>query len=316
MKNLILILFIFFLNLKCNSQEFQPVPLNLFDSLFTATINNDYKKFRRQYVSNNEIRNFSYIKELPDSLKIQESNDRTYMVDTTSLSNFNKLKSVIKRYNLTKKNLYSTSFKYISRLNNKTNKRSTYIKNIRFYLVKDSTFISLSPTATYFYKNQLKFLYELDIDFYPKEKEYFEKNLPSTYFIKSIPVNFVEYGNEIYELIKNEDFEELINKFATKSDIHILYPTQEKRDEALNTINRNIERLKKDKNNFKVIQDYVKDKVSVYWKKREYINEPDLRIALYLKTSEGFKLLNLYCIISNNKIMICDITTNLITAMY
>ncbi|WP_156166989.1 hypothetical protein [Tenacibaculum mesophilum] len=312
MKQIINLITLFCVFTIC-AQKKTPCPLVLLDSLLTAIENKDYEKFKRQYYSYEEINSRPYL----DNLTIeQRKNEVKQLIDLQnerSIKNYNSLRDTIIKYNLTPNNLKSTSFKYMSRLKNASEERIIIAKNLQYDLVKDSIVFAININPAVYTKNQWKVSFDIDQHTYSLKKENLDK---TPYFIESLPDNFIDFGEQVYSFIKNNELKKLERKFATKEDLKTLFYSEKKIENILLEIDKNIERLKTEKKSYEIIRKQIVHKTSILWKKRKYLNEADIRIALYLETTDGYKLLNIFCIASEQKIMIIDISTQLIKAMY
>jgi hypothetical protein len=289
-------------------------PFSMYDSIMDAVEQNDYKKFRRQYISTKELLDIDYIKKMSDATEqTKEVQRRLDTLAVVSKREFHQLKDTLKKYGLSKKDLYFTSYKYMERKDPKKDERYSYAKNLTFYLVKDSLKIAFNPYPAFMYGDQWKMKYNLDIDVYPLRDR--EKNR-KPYFVKTFPMSFMEFGDQMYELIKDQNIKKLLKTFATKKDLKKLLTNDKEIEKALIQIEENKARLQKEIGNYPEIKAYVPQKLSIYWPKHKYLEESDIRIALYLKTPKGSELLNIYAIITDKKLVVCDIATKLVKARY
>ncbi|MDO6518557.1 hypothetical protein [Zobellia uliginosa] len=292
------------------SQETFVTPSTYIDSIFTAVKNNDFKKFRRQFDSR-ELKKANRLKTLGNLNEVQEK-FILYVDDHEKglVQNYNSLRDTINKYGLSRDRQYHNRFVYVNRLD-KTHKRVEYAKSVDFSFLKDSVILTFTPFHYELHKTDTHWVSKnkLEVKRYPVQE--ISKRTP--YFVNTIPEDFIAYGEKIYTLIKNRNLEDLKLEYPQKDEFGLLNTSEESLEKLPRYLQENHVKLEKEFDTFTIVESLYRERTSVLWKKKNYRNEGNMRVTLYVKTTKGDRLINIICMPTEKRIMLDHISTKLIT---
>ena len=296
-----------------NSQKRLATPASIIDSLLLSVKNNDFEMFGRQYFSNQDIQiKWGYPQRPPSEKLDKEIKELLRKHKRKITKDFEHLKEVVKKYNLTVDDLIKNTFKYESYFQQRLKKREYETSRMHFKFVKDTTFISFQLSPMYLRSSQWKIDPVWDLKIYTDEVD--SKYRKSNYLVRVFPQDPLEYAQQIYQNIKNQDIKGLLKAYPTSAELKkILGNSERNYREAMEDIQKNKRNLVKNFDQFYItyIDSLIAEKTYLKWGKRTYLHTPDFGIRLYLQTGVGVKKLHLRCIIADERILLVDIEPRL-----
>ena len=286
-----------------------PAPAGIIDSLLIATQNDDFELFRRQYLSDREVTEAWGYFNLPPS-KDRDKRIKAFVKKHQAkvTKRFGQLKTVVKKYKLTVKDMIANSFKYESYYQTGFKRRKQETRSAYFKFVKGATFVSFQLSPMLFRGGQWKInpVWDLEVNVYGVDKKYRKSN----YFVRTLPQEPLTYTQQIYQKIKNKDLEGLMKAYPTNADLKgALGYSKDNYREAVKSIEENKRNLERNFDKLFVVDSLIPNKTYILWNKRKFLYEPNFGIRLYVHTKGGIKKLYLRGIITDQRIFLVDIST-------
>lgn len=286
-----------------------PAPAGIIDSLLIATQNDDFELFRRQYLSDREVTEVGGYFNLPPS-KDRDERIKAFVKKHQAkvAKRFGQLKTVVKKYKLTVKDMIANSFKYESYYQTGFKRRKQGTRNVNFKFVKGATLVHLQLSPMLLRGGQWKINPVWDFKLYTDELD--KQYKKSDYFVRTFPQEPLAYAQQIYQKIKNKDLEGLMKAYPTNADLKgALGYSKDNYRGAVKFVEENKRNLERNFDKLFVVDSLILNKTYILWNKRKFLYEPNFGIRLYVHTKGGIKKLYLRGIITDQRIFLVDIST-------
>ena len=308
MKKLRFLTIIFITTLEScsvNSQQTFVTPSSSLDSVFTSIKDNDVNKLKRQLLSIDEG---EYLHKLENKQFDKKSYELLTKSEELELEKvFNSLKDSITKYNITIEDQIENKFHYYSEIDDRNKKRYDFAQKVSMTFLKDSTVLSIYSGKLLNFNNHWKMLHPRLLISVSKQNDY--TNTGKVYPINSTSRNLKEYGEYIYQILKEGNIEKIASEYPNKRDFEQFNFSEERVRKGLIYYKKDFDKVKENIKNFDIINSHISEKISIVWKTQRNPMKTGIKISLFLKTSEGDKLLDILCIATEKRIIVGKIST-------